>query len=191
MGLSRAGSSVSVARVFGRGTPAALALLKAAWPSAVGPELARRTEVLALEGSAMRVRIPDARWRKVLHRMQPEILERLRGVAGDLAPRRLGFSEGGPVSAPQLTEAGSTPAEVLDEATGGARTRVFRSGASPPTTEAGSTPAEVLDEATGGARTPMTTLPDGLAVAARCIDDPEIRARFERSAARYLAAFRR
>jgi hypothetical protein len=38
---------------------------------------------------------------------------------------------------------------------------------------------------------PAATLPDDLAAAARGIDDPEIRARFERSAARYLAAFRR
>jgi hypothetical protein len=156
MGLSRAGSSVSVARVFGRGTPAALALLKAAWPSAVGPELARRTEVLALEGTAMRVRIPDARWRKVLHRMQPEILERLRVVAGDLAPRRLGFNEG-PLGWP---EPGPEPFD-------GARS----SELPPPPTP--------------------TTLPDGVAAAARCIDDAEIRSCFERSAARYLAAFRR
>jgi len=71
-----------------------LALLRAAWPRAVGAETARRTELLAIEGSTLRVRVPDARWRKVLHRMQPEILTRLRQLAGDLAPRRLGFSEG-------------------------------------------------------------------------------------------------
>ncbi len=154
MGLSRAGGSASVSRVFARGTPQVLALLKAAWPAAVGPELARRTELLALEGSALRVRVPDVRWRKVLHRMQPEILERLRRVAGELAPRRLGFSEGGP--------GGSIPAELLAVAPGGA-----------------STPGEDAPP----------ELPGGLEAAARAIGDPEIRARFERCAARYLAVF--
>jgi hypothetical protein len=135
------------ARLFARGTPPALALLKAAWPAAVGPELARRTEVLALEGTALRVKVPDVRWRKVLHRMQPEILARLRAVAGELAPRRLGFSEGGP----EIPEAPAVPAPFEH----------------PP------------------------ALPDSVAAAARAIDDPEIRARFERSAALYLGVFRR
>jgi hypothetical protein len=175
MGLSRAVSTVSVKRVFGRGTPAALALLKAAWPAAVGPELARRTEVLALEGSAMRVRIPDARWRKVLHRMQPEILERLRRVAGDLAPRRLGFSERPP-----------SPAGGHERWGGEAAVRPNAAfGASPPPTWGGDRGGGSMNEE------PAAMLPQGVAAAARCIDDPEIRARFERSAARYLSAFRR
>jgi hypothetical protein len=69
--------------------------MQASWPLAVGPELARRTEVLGLEGGTLRVRVPDARWRKVLHRIQPQILGRLRELAGDLAPRRMGFVDGG------------------------------------------------------------------------------------------------
>jgi hypothetical protein len=153
MGLSRAGGSASVASVFARGTPQALALLRAAWPAAVGPELARRTEVLALEGSALRIRVPDLRWRKVLHRMQPEILERLRRVAGDLAPRRLGFSEC-PAWRP---EPDPEPSDRM------------RSSELPP---------------------PPAALPDGVVSAARAIEDPEIRSRFERSAARYLTRFR-
>lgn len=81
-------------RLFGtKGTPA-LALLRAAWPHAVGHEVARRSELLSLEGRTLRVRVPDAGWRRVLHRMQPEIVSRLRRLAGDLAPDRLGFSEG-------------------------------------------------------------------------------------------------
>jgi hypothetical protein len=79
--------------MFGRGQ--ALPLLRAAWPQAVGAELARRTHVEALVGRTLRVRVPDARWRKVLHRMQPEILARLRLITGELAPANLGFSEGG------------------------------------------------------------------------------------------------
>ena len=83
------------ARLFGASPARTLALLEAAWPLAVGPELAWRTEVLGIEGGTLRVRVPDARWRKVLHRMQPQILAHLREIAGDLAPRRMGFVEGG------------------------------------------------------------------------------------------------
>jgi hypothetical protein len=92
MTFDRAGQGLA-ARIFGS-EPARLALIKGAWPFAVGPELARRTEVLALEGRTLRVRVPDAGWRKALHRMQPQIVARLRSVAGDLGPSRLGFSEG-------------------------------------------------------------------------------------------------
>jgi predicted nucleic acid-binding Zn ribbon protein len=82
------------ARLFG--TTRALALLRAAWPAAVGPELARRTEVLALQGQTLRVRVPDAIWRRGLLRMRGEILARLRAIVGPLAPRQLAFSEGPP-----------------------------------------------------------------------------------------------
>jgi len=45
------------------------------------------------------VRVPDARWRGVLHRMRHDILARLRETAGPAAPQRLGFVEG-PVAPP-------------------------------------------------------------------------------------------
>ena len=69
--------------------------------------------------------MPDARWRKVLHRMQREILARLRRVAGDLAPRRLGFVEGA---------GGATrrPGAGADRAAGGAGPAAERSSARPP-----------------------------------------------------------
>lgn len=85
-------------RIFG-GTPqGSLALLRNVWVQAVGPEVAQRTEVLALEGRSLRIRVPDARWRKVLHRMQRDILTRMQRQVGDMAPTRLGFQEG-PISA--------------------------------------------------------------------------------------------
>ena len=87
-------------RLFGAVPARTLALVRAAWPRAVGPDLARRTEVIALEAATLRVRVPDARWRKELHRMQPDILARLREIAGELAPRRLGFVEGPVAPAP-------------------------------------------------------------------------------------------
>lgn len=95
-----------VRRLFPPGSRQSLELMRAAWPLAVGKDLARRTEVLAVEGRTLRVRVPDARWRKVLHRMRGDIVQRLRGVAGDAAPDRLGLQEG---------RAGTVPAAPPDE----------------------------------------------------------------------------
>jgi hypothetical protein len=110
-------------RVFSTPT-ARLALLRAAWPVAVGPELARRTEVLALEGRSLRVRVPDTRWKKTLHRMSGQILPRLREISGSLAPLRLGFTTGPvkpmpalpPRRSPEHAPAVEPPAAVVAEA---------------------------------------------------------------------------
>ena len=98
--MRRIGDAGLARRLFGTVPFRTLALVRAAWPRAVGPDLARRTEVVALESATLRVRVPDARWRKELHRMQPQILARLREIVGDLAPRRLGFMEGPIAPAP-------------------------------------------------------------------------------------------
>src|SRR5262249_51687552 len=80
---------------FLAGTPErTLALLRALWPAAVGDEVARKTEVIGLDAGMLRIRVPDATWRRALFRMRRQILERLREVAGSAAPRRLGFDEG-------------------------------------------------------------------------------------------------
>ena len=114
MGFERASGSSLAVRLFGRDSRRVLELLRAAWPKAVGTDLSRRTEVLAVEGITLRVRVPDVRWRRVLHRMQPDILARLREVAGPLAPRRLGFVEGGIRAAPaaDVTAEERTPSDV-------------------------------------------------------------------------------
>ena len=113
-------------RLFGAVPSRTLALVRAAWPHAVGPDLALRTEVVTLEGTTLRIRVPDARWRKELHRMQRDILTRLRETAGELAPRRLGFVEGPvgtaapPNPRPQPAAGGlepaSPPAAIVAEA---------------------------------------------------------------------------
>jgi hypothetical protein len=142
MAFRPAGSADLAAQLFGGHPERALALVRAAWPGAVGPELARRTEVVGLEGGTVRVRVPDARWRQVLHRMQPQILQALRRTAGTVAPRRMGFLEGGLV-APEATPAPDGPVAAA--------------------------------------------VPEGVTAGAQAIGDPEIRAMFERTAARYLA----
>jgi hypothetical protein len=129
-------------QLFRPGTPQAFALVRAAWPAAVGPELARRTVVQALVGRTLHVRVPDAAWRKTLHRMRREVLARLQQIAGELAPTTLGFVEGTVATAPE------TPRRPLPPAL-------------PPS------PA--------------------LQAAADRIADPEMRARFLETAARYLS----
>ena len=124
MGFQRASGPGLAARLFGRDASRTVALLRAAWPRAVGADLARRTEVLAVEGTTLRIRVPDARWRKVLHRMQPEILARLGEAAGPLTPRRLGFVEGGiadlPIAEPPDHDARATAAPCPPAVTEGA-----------------------------------------------------------------------
>lgn len=120
MTLTRAGASDTAARLFGGAPERVRALMRAAWPLAVGPELSRRTEVLGIERGTLRVRVPDARWRIVLHGMQPDILRRLREIAGSLAPWRIGFVEGGMKHADSLPPAAvaGPPADLPIEVAG-------------------------------------------------------------------------
>jgi hypothetical protein len=133
-------------RLFGSRPEHTLALLRAAWPAAVGPEIARRTEVVALDRGILRLKVPDARWQRSLLRMRADILARLRSVAGGAAPRGLGFVVG----------------RVADS------------------------PAPALEHPVA----PLPRAPRAVAEAAGVIPDPETRARFVDSAARYLARFR-
>ena len=71
-----------------------LALMRAAWPVAVGADVARRTAVVAIDRGVLRIKVPDPRWQRTLQRMRAEILSRLRAVAGGAAPRALGFVVG-------------------------------------------------------------------------------------------------
>jgi len=93
MGLQRFQSVELAQRVF-VGEAARLALLRALWPAAVGRDVARRSVVVGIDKDALRVRVPDARWRRALFRMHRDIVVRLRRSAGPLAPSRLGFVEG-------------------------------------------------------------------------------------------------
>lgn len=113
MALQRVCSSPRLrGELFGARGERTLVLLQAAWPWAVGDELARRTEVVALDAGTLRVRVPDAGWRKVLHRMRGDILKRLYDVAGEFAPRRMGFMEG-----PLASTSGATGHEAPPRAT--------------------------------------------------------------------------
>jgi hypothetical protein len=111
MGLHRTRDPDFAARFFGGRPEHTLALLRAAWPAAVGPDIARRTEVVALDRGILRIKVPDAGWQRSLLRMRGDILSRLRSVAGGAAPRGLGFVSG-PVAhpPPAAPAAPATPA---------------------------------------------------------------------------------
>jgi hypothetical protein len=106
-------------RLFGGRPEHTLALLRAAWPTAVGAELAWRTEVVALDRGVLRIKVPDARWQRTLLRMRSDILSRLRSVAGGAAPRALGFvvgsvaSGGEPAPPPAATPLPEAPPALL------------------------------------------------------------------------------
>jgi len=87
------GPSVA-ARLFGGAPGPHLALLRATWAAVVGREIARRSEVISFDRRMLNVRVADVRWQKVLHRLEADIVARLAAVAGDLAPARLGFTQG-------------------------------------------------------------------------------------------------
>jgi hypothetical protein len=121
--LERPGAGAAE-RVFGESPSARLALVRAVWPRVVGSGLAGRTEISSLSDGFLRVRVADARWMRVLHRLRHRILGRLCGALGELAPKRLGFLEGlGPspsgkeaAPAPPSTPATSTPPPGLQAA---------------------------------------------------------------------------
>ncbi len=140
MGLQRVQTGELALRVFNGEAPR-LTLLRALWPCAVGRDVARRSEVLGLENDVLRVRVPDARWRRALFRMQRDIVVRLRRSAPGLAPSRLGFVEGPVAEAPEPPPMPEQPPAMPSAA---------------------------------------------ILASAEAIADPELRARFVATAARYL-----
>jgi hypothetical protein len=101
MALHRTRDPDFAARIFGGRPEHTLALLRAAWPAAVGADIARRTEVVALDRGVLRIKVPDPGWQRSLLRMRGDILGRLRSVAGSAAPRGLGFVSGPVAHAPE------------------------------------------------------------------------------------------
>jgi Dna[CI] antecedent DciA-like protein len=181
------------ARLFGASPARTLALLEAAWPLAVGPELARRTEVLGIEGGTLRIRVPDAGWRKVLHRMQPQILAHLREIAGELAPRRMGFVDGGLSNQPQSDAAPRSGGAPRGGFQGGSRTPISQGVSAPPevndvaaTSRSGGAPRGGFQGGSSLHSESEVNSPPEINDVARKINDEDIRQRFAETMARYL-----
>jgi hypothetical protein len=112
--MDRPRHSSLAAQLFGGRAEHRLALLRAVWPAAVGDELARRTEVVALDGGVLRIKVPDLRWQRQLLRMRGRILFQLGRAAGSVAPSRLGFVTGPVAEPPPLPP--TVPARLPAEA---------------------------------------------------------------------------
>jgi predicted nucleic acid-binding Zn ribbon protein len=74
---------------LGLGAPARVLRIAERWAEAVGPELARRSQPLALRGDELEVGVESSVWCQQLQLQVPWILERLRAVLADDAPAKL------------------------------------------------------------------------------------------------------
>jgi hypothetical protein len=68
------------------------AVLAAAWPDAVGADVARRTRTAAFRDGTLNVLTPSSAWSHQLTFLTPTILERLRERCPTIAVRRLRFA---------------------------------------------------------------------------------------------------
>src|SRR5215472_13027816 len=68
------------------------AVLAAAWPDAVGADVARRTRTAAFRDGTLNVLTPSSAWSHQLTFLTPTILERLRDRCPTIAVRRLRFA---------------------------------------------------------------------------------------------------
>jgi hypothetical protein len=110
--MKRSAPYTLAGEIFGGDPRRRLTLLKAAWPAAVGPELARRSEVVALDRDVLRIRVPDGIWRRSLWRMRGDLLARLRRVVGRAAPHALSIAQGVVSSPPPPTPRPLPPTPV-------------------------------------------------------------------------------
>jgi hypothetical protein len=114
MTLRRAPISRALSELFTG--PGALPLVREAWSSAVGPDLAGRTQVVSFSAGTLVVRVPDGRWGRILHRMKRDILARLRETTGRIAPRELAFSFGSLTAQEAFAMPGAPPTPHLPRA---------------------------------------------------------------------------
>jgi hypothetical protein len=79
----------------GDGTALALADVTAAWPGAVGPDVARQAWPLRIgRDGTLHVATSSATWAFELDRLSAEIAERLASALGESAPQRFRFRVG-------------------------------------------------------------------------------------------------
>jgi predicted nucleic acid-binding Zn ribbon protein len=68
-----------------------LATIQAAWPAAVGEQLAAVATPVSERNGTLTIECTEAVWVQELDLMQDTLLERLRDAVGDQAPRALRF----------------------------------------------------------------------------------------------------
>ncbi len=78
-----------VLRDLGLGSSARVLRIAERWGEAVGPEIARHSQPLALRGDELEVEVESSVWSQQLQLELPTLLARLRAVLGDEAPSKL------------------------------------------------------------------------------------------------------
>jgi predicted nucleic acid-binding Zn ribbon protein len=68
-----------------------LAAVQSAWAEVAGEQLAKVAEPVADRGGTLTIECADSVWAQELDLMQEQLLERLRGELGELAPDSLRF----------------------------------------------------------------------------------------------------
>jgi predicted nucleic acid-binding Zn ribbon protein len=68
-----------------------LAAVQAAWPAAVGEQLAAVATPVSERAGTLTIECADAVWTQELDLMQETLLQRLRDAVGDRAPQALRF----------------------------------------------------------------------------------------------------
>jgi hypothetical protein len=66
-------------------------LVISAWPRAVGAPLAQKTKPFRLHKSTLIVSVPSLMWKRELHHLQEEIIERIRQAVGQRVVHALEF----------------------------------------------------------------------------------------------------
>ncbi|HET8813840.1 MAG TPA: DUF721 domain-containing protein [Solirubrobacterales bacterium] len=87
----RSAASAFQAALRGVAPKTPLAAAQAAWPSAVGEQLATVAVPVSERGGTLTIECAEAVWAQELDLMQETLLERLRTVLGEEAPRALKF----------------------------------------------------------------------------------------------------
>ncbi|MGH9535676.1 MAG: DciA family protein [Terriglobales bacterium] len=73
-----------------------------AWGLVAGPQLAAHAEAEGLEGGVLRLRVPEAEWRREVEVFREELLRQLAVILGPGRVRGLGFAP--PAAAPRAPE---------------------------------------------------------------------------------------
>lgn len=68
-----------------------LASVQGAWAEAVGPQLAAVANPVSERAGTLTIEVTDSVWAQELDLMQEQLLERLRAVLGESAPKALKF----------------------------------------------------------------------------------------------------
>jgi hypothetical protein len=74
-----------------RGRVYSLALVEKRWASAVGQEIARRSEPEALENGVLTIRVTDPAWGKMIQKLQKQIVPALNRAVGKGLVSRINF----------------------------------------------------------------------------------------------------